>query len=83
MKQNDKDFFITEWQGDEIFIEEILGENIIAQYREKGTEKWIDRSISNNKLQIEKLNPNKTYQLRVFNVNSLRIVDIFKEFDLI
>lgn len=72
----DKDYFITEWevQG-EIQIEKIYGKSIIAQYREKGTDNWVDHSISGVRLKIKNLSYGKIYELRLLNVDSLKIIN--------
>lgn len=72
----DKDYFVTEWQGsNEIRIEEIYGENIVSQYKEKETKDWINIVVDNNKLIIKNLSADKIYELRLFNVSSLKIVN--------
>ena len=68
---SDKDYFITEWEGKEIRIDKIFGENTIAQYRVKGAKDWEDIKISNNSLLIENLDNTKTYELRLFNVDRI------------
>lgn len=70
----DTDYFVTEWQGDEIKIDNISGENIIAQYRVKGQNKWNNCKVLNRKLEIKNLSPNKTYELRLLSVDGIKII---------
>lgn len=71
----DKRYFVTEWQGAKISIFQVCGQNIVAQYRAKDIKTWTDVQLSDKSLTIDNLSSDKTYELRILNIDSIKVVD--------
>lgn len=72
-KENGNNYFATEWSNTyNITIDYIEGNNMFARYSEKGTDNWKEIRVKNyGSLSIPNLDPTKTYELRLYGINSV------------